>query len=252
MFGIDIFDATLLPAMLVALVAGVLSFLSPCVLPIVPPYLAYMGGISMGEMTGQGAARRRVILPALFFVMGLSTVFLILGFTASAFGSFVLSNQQLLARISGGIVIVFGLHFLGVFRIPFLDRDMRMDAGERSGSAFGAYVLGLAFAFGWTPCIGPQLGAILSLAAQEGSTGRGTLLLGIYALGLGMPFLVAAIFIERSMVLMTKLKRHMKLIERLMGGLLLLVGLALVSGMFTDFSYWMLETYDTLGLPLPG
>lgn len=252
MFGIDLFDASLMPAMLVALAAGVLSFLSPCVLPIVPPYLAYMGGISMGEMTGQGAARRRVILPALFFVMGLSTVFLILGFTASAFGSFVLSNQQLLARISGGVVIVFGLHFLGVFRIPFLDRDMRMDAGERSGSAFGAYVLGLAFAFGWTPCIGPQLGAILSLAAQEGSTGRGTLLLGIYALGLGLPFLLAAIFIERSIALMTKLKRHMKLIERLMGGLLLLVGLALVSGMFTDFSYWMLETYDTLGLPLPG
>ena len=252
MFGIDLFDASLMPALLVALVAGVLSFLSPCVLPIVPPYLAYMGGISMGEMTGQGVARRRVILPALFFVMGLSTVFLILGFTASAFGAFVLNNQQLLARISGVVVIIFGLHFLGVFRIPILDREMRVDAGQRGGSAFGAYVLGLAFAFGWTPCIGPQLGAILSLAAQEGSTGRGTLLLGIYALGLGLPFLFAAIFIERSMVLMTKLKRHMRLIERLMGGLLLVVGLALVTGFFTDFSYWMLETYDALGLPLPG
>lgn len=252
MFGIDLIDASLLPAMMVALMAGVLSFLSPCVLPIVPPYLAYMGGISMGEMTGQGAARRRVILPALFFVMGLSTVFLILGFTASAFGAFVLSNQLLLARISGVIVIIFGLHFLGVFRIPVLDRDLRMDAGDRSGSAFGAYVLGLAFAFGWTPCIGPQLGTILSLAAQEGSTSRGTLLLGVYALGLGLPFLCAAIFIERSMILMAKLKRHMKLIERLMGGLLLVVGLALVSGMFTDFSYWMLETYEALGLPLPG
>ncbi|CAN1504040.1 CcdA Cytochrome c biogenesis protein [Paracoccaceae bacterium] len=252
MFGIDLFDASLMPALLVALVAGVLSFLSPCVLPIVPPYLAYMGGISMGEMTGQGVARRRVILPALFFVMGLSTVFLILGFTASAFGAFVLNNQQLLARISGIVVIIFGLHFLGVFRIPILDREMRVDAGQRGGSAFGAYVLGLAFAFGWTPCIGPQLGAILSLAAQEGSTGRGTLLLGIYALGLGLPFLFAAIFIERSIVVMTKLKRHMRLIERLMGGLLLVVGLALVTGFFTDFSYWMLETYDALGLPLPG
>jgi cytochrome c-type biogenesis protein len=252
MFGIDLFDASLLPAMLVALLAGVLSFLSTCVLPIVPPYLAYMGGISMGEMTGRGVARRRVILPALFFVMGLSTVFLILGFTASAFGAFVLNNQLLLARISGVVVIIFGLHFLGLFRIPMLDREMRVDAGERGGSALGAYVLGLAFAFGWTPCIGPQLGAILSLAAQEGSTGRGTLLLGIYALGLGLPFLIAAIFIERSMVLMTKLKRHMRLIERLMGGLLLVVGLALVTGFFTDFSYWMLETYDALGLPLPG
>jgi cytochrome c-type biogenesis protein len=252
MFGIEIIDASLLPAMTVALLAGVLSFLSPCVLPIVPPYLAYMGGISMGEMTGPTAARRRVIVPALFFVMGLSTVFLILGFTASAFGAFVLQNQDLLSKASGVVVIIFALHFLGVFRIPLLDREARLDAGDKGGSAFGAYVLGLAFAFGWTPCIGPQLGAILSLAAQEGSTERGTLLLGIYALGLGLPFLVAAIFIERSIALMTKLKRHMKLIERCMGGLLLIVGLALLTGAFTDFSYWMLETYDALGLPVPG
>ena len=252
MFGIEIIDAALIPAMLVALAAGVLSFLSPCVLPIVPPYLAYMGGISMGEMTGQGAARRRVILPALFFVLGLSTIFLLLGFTASAFGAFVLNNQVLLARISGVVVIVFGLHFLSIFRIPLLDREMRMDAGEQGGGALGAYVLGLAFAFGWTPCIGPQLGAILSLAAQEGSMERGTLLLGVYALGLGLPFLLAAVFIERSMTLMARLKRHMKLIERLMGGLLILVGLALVTGAFSDFSYWMLETYEFLGVPLPG
>ncbi len=252
MFGIEIIDAALVPAMAVAMLAGILSFLSPCVLPIVPPYLAYMGGISMGEMTGAGQARKRVIVPALFFVMGLSTIFLLLGFTASAFGSFVLQNQLLLARISGVVIIIFGLHFLSVFRIGLLDREMRMDAGDRGGSAAGAYVLGLAFAFGWTPCIGPQLGAILSLAAQEGSMERGTLLLGVYALGLGLPFLLAAIFIERSMVLMAKLKRHMKLIERLMGTLLVVVGLALVTGFFTDFSYWMLETYDALGLPLPG
>jgi cytochrome c-type biogenesis protein len=251
MFGIEIIDAALLPAMLVALVAGVLSFLSPCVLPIVPPYLAYMGGISVGEMK-DGSQKHRVILPALFFVMGLSTVFLILGFTASAFGTFVLDNQVLLARISGVIVIVFGLHFLGILPIPYLHREVRVDAGDRGGSAFGAYVLGLAFAFGWTPCIGPQLGAILSLAAQEGSMERGTLLLGVYALGLGLPFLLAAIFIEKSMHLMTKLKRYMKLIERLMGGLLILVGLMLVTGAFTDFSYWMLELYDALGVPLPG
>ncbi len=252
MFGFEIIDAALLPAMLVALLGGVLSFLSPCVLPVVPPYLAYMGGISMGEMTGGGVARRRVILPALFFVLGLSTIFLLLGFTASFFGTFVLANQVLLAQISGVVVIGFGLHFLGVIRLPFLDREARLDAGDRGGSALGAYVLGLAFAFGWTPCIGPQLGAILSLAAQEGSMERGTLLLGVYALGLGLPFLIAAIFIERSMAVMAKLKRHMKLVERLMGGLLILVGLALVTGAFTDFSYWMLEAYQFLGLPLPG
>ena len=166
MFGIEIIDASLLPAMLVALVAGIISFLSPCVLPIVPPYLAYMSGVSLNDMSGVQAARRRAIIAALFFVMGLSTVFLILGFTASAFGAFFLQNQILFARISGVVIIVFGLHFLGVFRIPFLDREARVDAGDKGGSSFGAYVLGLAFAFGWTPCIGPQLGAILSLAAS--------------------------------------------------------------------------------------
>lgn len=247
MFGIDLFDAGMLPAMLVALMAGVLSFLSPCVLPIVPPYLAYMGGISMPEMRADGsAARRRILLPALFFVMGLSTVFLFLGFTASAFGAFFLKNQELFAKISGAMVIVLGLHFLGVFRIPILDREARLDAGEQGGSALGAYVLGLAFAFGWTPCIGPQLGAILSLAANEASMTRGTALLGIYAVGLGLPFLLAALFIERAIGLMTRLKRHMKLIERAMGLLLLLVGLALVTGALSDFSFYLIETFPFL------
>lgn len=252
MFGFDLIDAGLLPAMAVALIAGLLSFLSPCVLPIVPPYLAYMGGISMSEMRGDHKARRLIILPALFFVMGLSTIFLLLGFTASAFGAFFLQNQVMFSRISGVLVLVFGLHFLGVFRIGLLDRDMRLDAGEKGGSALGAYLLGLAFAFGWTPCIGPQLGAILSLAAQEGSVQRGTVLLAVYAMGLGLPFLAAAMFIERSIGLMNVLKRHMKLIERAMGVLLLVVGLALITGAFTDFSWWLLEIFGAMGIPLLG
>jgi len=247
MAGFDLFDAGLLPAMLIALMGGVLSFLSPCVLPIVPPYLAYMSGISMHEMRGDTRARRRVILPALFFVLGLSTVFLFLGFTASAFGMFFLQYQDWFSKISGVVVIVFGLHFLGVFRIPMLDRDTRMDAGDQGGSAFGAYVLGLAFAFGWTPCIGPQLGAILSLAASEASLTRGTLLLGVYALGLGVPFFLAAVFIERAIGLMTRLKPHMRLIERAMGLLLLAVGLALLTGAFTAFSWFLLEKLPFLG-----
>ncbi|QJF51059.1 cytochrome c biogenesis CcdA family protein [Roseobacter ponti] len=246
MFGIEIIDAGLLPAMFVALAAGVISFLSPCVLPIVPPYLAYMSGVSMNEMTGETAARRRSVIAAVFFVLGLSTVFLILGFTASAFGAFFLQNQVIFARVSGVVIIVFGLHFLGVFRISFLDREARMDVGDKGGSSFGAYVLGLAFAFGWTPCIGPQLGAILSLAASEASVTRGTLLLGIYAAGLGIPFLLAAIFMTRAIGVMDRLKRHMQLIERLMGGLLLLVGLAMVTGAFTTFSWWLLEQFPVL------
>ncbi|MDR0808893.1 MAG: cytochrome c biogenesis protein CcdA [Gemmobacter sp.] len=247
MFGINLFDASLLPAMLVALSAGVLSFLSPCVLPIVPPYLAYMGGISMPELREGGmAARRRILLPALFFVLGLSTVFLFLGFTASAFGAFFLKNQQVFARISGLMVIVLGLHFLGVFRISILDREARMDAGDRGGSALGAYVLGLAFAFGWTPCIGPQLGAILSLAASEASMTRGTALLAVYAIGLGLPFLLAALFVERALGLMARLRPHMRLIERIMGLLLLLVGLLLVTGALSDISFWLLDTFPAL------
>ena len=246
MFGIEIIDASLVPAMFVALLGGIISFLSPCVLPIVPPYLAYMSGVSIGEIQGTSAARRKAILAASFFVLGLSTVFLILGFTASAFGAFVLQNQEWFARISGVVVIVFGLHFLSVFRIPLLDREARMDTGDKGGSALGAYVLGLAFAFGWTPCIGPQLGAILSLAASEASVTRGTLLLGIYALGLGVPFLLAAIFLTRSMAIMNRLKRHMGLIEKVMGGLLLVVGIALVTGLFTSFSFWLLETFPAL------
>ncbi|NRB04651.1 MAG: cytochrome c biogenesis protein CcdA [Rhodobacteraceae bacterium] len=248
MIGIDIIDAGLLPAMFIALVAGLISFLSPCVLPIVPPYLAYMSGVSMGELTDAERPTNKATVPALFFVLGLSTVFLILGFTASAFGAFFLQNQTLFTQISGAVVMVFGLHFLGVFRIPFLDREARMDAGDRGGSSFGAYVLGLAFAFGWTPCIGPQLGAILSLAASEASVARGTVLLAIYAAGLGIPFLLAAMFMTRAVGIMNRLKRHMHTIERAMGLLLLLVGVAMLTGAFTWFSYWLLEQFPALAL----
>ena len=246
MFGIDIIDASLLPAMSVALLAGVISFLSPCVLPIVPPYLAYLSGMSVGEISDDGRGRNRATISALFFVLGLSTVFIILGFAASAFGAFFLQNQVLFAQISGVVVIIFGLHFLNVFRIPFLDQAARLEAGDQGGSAFGAYVLGLAFAFGWTPCIGPQLGAILTLAATEASVSKGTFLLGVYAAGLGIPFLLAALFMSRAIGLMNRLKRHMLTIERVMGGLLIAVGLALVTGAFTRFSWWLLEAFPAL------
>jgi cytochrome c-type biogenesis protein len=246
MFGFDLIDAALLPAIGISLLAGVFSFLSPCVLPIVPPYLAYMSGVSIGEMRDETAARRKAVISALFFVLGLSTVFLFLGFTASAFGAFFLTNQQLFSQIAGVVVIVFGLHFLGVFRIPILDREARIDSGDAGGSAFGAYILGLAFAFGWTPCIGPQLGAILSMAASEASVTRGTMLLGVYAAGLGIPFLLAAVFLNRSMTLMNRIKPHMRLIERIMGLLLIFVGVALLTGAFSAFAWWLLETFPAL------
>lgn len=247
MFGIDLFDASLLPALLVALTAGVLSFLSPCVLPIIPPYLAYMGGISMSDLTeGQSKSRRPAVIASAFFVLGLSTVFLILGFTASAFGRFFLQNQVLFGQIAGVVIIIFGLHFIGVFRIPLLMREARLDAGDRGGSAFGAYILGLAFAFGWTPCIGPILGAILSLSAQEESITRGTILMAVYAAGLGLPFILSAIFINRAMGVMNRLKRHMGMIEKTMGALLVLVGVMMLTGAFSRMSYWLLENIPFL------
>ena len=247
MFGIDIFDASLLPALMISLAAGVLSFLSPCVLPIVPPYLAYMGGVTVSDMQGaETRARRRAVASAAFFVLGLSTVFLFLGFTASAFGRFFLSNQEWFVSIAGIVIMIFGAHFIGVYRIGFMDREMRMDAGDRGGSMFGAYVLGLAFAFGWTPCIGPILGAILSIAASEADVVRGTTLLAAYALGLGIPFLLVAAFFPSMSGLMNWMKRHMDRIEKVMGLLLWTVGLLMLTGKFTDFSWWLNEQFPVL------
>ena len=249
MFGIELIDAGLLPAMAVALVAGLLSFLSPCVLPIVPPYLAYMSGVSMAELTDAAGrrARRRAVVTALFFVLGLSTVFLFLGFTASAFGAFFLQNQTYFNIAAGIVVMFFGGHFVGAYRIPFLLREARIDAGDRGGSAFGAYLLGLAFAFGWTPCIGPQLGAILSIAASEASVTRGTVLLAVYAAGLGIPFLLVAGFLPSLTGVMGWMKRHMEQIERIMGLLLWTIGLLMLTGGFSSFSYWLLEMFPALG-----
>ena len=246
MFDTSIIDAGFALAALVALIAGLLSFLSPCVLPIVPPYIAYIGGISMAEMNHTGGGHRRALLPAGFFVLGLSTVFLFMGFAASAFGRFFLQNQQWFTTLSGVIVMVFGAHFLGVLRLSFLDREARIDAGDRGGSSLGAYILGLAFAFGWTPCIGPQLGMILSLAAQDSSLARGTTLLAIYALGLGIPFLLVAAFFPRLAGAMGFMKRHMGRIERIMGLLLWTIGLLMLTGDFSQFSYWLLETFPGL------
>lgn len=246
MFGIEIIDAALLPAMAVALVAGIISFLSPCVLPVVPPYLAYMSGITVNDLSAAGNPRSRAVVPALFFVLGLSTVFLLLGFAASAAGMVFLQYQGYFNTLAGVVVMIFGAHFVGVYRIGFLDREARMDVGDRGGSSFGAYVLGLAFAFGWTPCIGPQLGAILSLAASEGSVTRGTALLAVYAVGLGVPFLLVAAFLPKLGGLMTWMKRHMEKIERVMGLLLWTIGLLMLTGGFSAFSFWLLETFPAL------
>ena len=245
MFGIDIFDASLIPAVLVSLLAGLISFLSPCVLPIVPPYLAYMSGISLDRSAEK--SNFKVVIIAAFFVMGLSTVFLILGVAASSFGLLLLGYKDLLTIIAGLLIMCFGLHFLGIVSIPILNREVRFDVGDKGGSFFGAYLLGLAFAFGWTPCIGPQLGAILSLAASEASLYKGMILLGFYAFGLGIPFLIVAAFLSKMGNTLLFFKQNLELIERVMGLLLWTVGLLMLSGGFTDLSFWLLETFPYLG-----
>jgi cytochrome c-type biogenesis protein len=241
-----ILDATLIPALGIALAAGVLSFLSPCVLPIVPPYLAYMGGVSLSALGSDRSARHRALLAAAFFVLGLSTVFLLLGFAFSAIGRLFLQHQDWFIMAAGITIMVFGLHFLGILRLPFLLREARLDAGERGGSALGAYVLGLAFAFGWTPCLGPILGAILGMAASEADLARGTLLLAAYAAGLGLPFLLVAAFFSRLSGTLAFMRRHMDRIERFSGLLLWTVGLMMLTGQFTDFSWWLLERFPAL------
>jgi len=245
MFGIEIIDAGLLPALFVALAAGVISFLSPCVLPIVPPYLAYMSGVTVSELN-RDTGPRSAFMPSVFFVMGLSTVFLLLGFAASALGKVLLSYSDVFSTVSGIVVMIFGAHFVGVYRIGILDREARLDVGDQGGSSVGAYVLGVAFAFGWTPCIGPQLGAILSIAASEASIAKGLVLLGTYAIGLGIPFILVALYLPKLGGVMGWMKAHMSQIERIMGLLLWTVGLLMLTGGFSDFSYWLLEVFPAL------
>ena len=247
MFGIEIIDASLLPALIVALFAGLISFLSPCVLPIVPPYLAYMSGIALNDVENK-KGRQKIVFTALFFVLGLSTVFILLGFSASAIGTVFFEYQNLLNTIAGLVIMLFGLHFLNILRLKILDREARFEAGNYQGTAFGSYFLGLAFAFGWTPCIGPQLGAILSLAASNGSIAKGTFLLAVYAVGLGIPFLIFAIFIHKLDGTLKLIKGYFQIIERIMGLLLWTVGLLMLTGGFSSISFWLLETFPSLGV----
>ena len=246
MFGFEIYDASLALSMMLALAGGLLSFMSPCVFPVALPYLAYMGGVSVGEMDQDVAARRRALLAAVFFVLGLSTVFLLLGAAAAGFGRMFLQYQGYLSMGAGVLVIAFGLHFIGVYRFKFLDREARIDAGDQGGSAFGAYLLGLAFAFGWTPCLGPILGGILSMAASGADLGKGVGLLALYAAGLGIPFLLLAALLPRLSGLMAWMRRNLSTVEKVSGVLLVLVGLLLLTGQFTVISNWLLNTFPAL------
>jgi cytochrome c-type biogenesis protein len=232
-----------------ALIAGLLSFVSPCVLPLVPPYLCYIGGVSLDQLTGEGSeggARRRVTLSALTFVLGFSTVFILLGATASAIGRLVASYLDVLAIIAGGVIIIMGLHFLGLLKIPFLYRQARMEIGNRPAGPLGAYVVGLAFAIGWTPCIGPVLAAILAVAGAEETVMSGALLLAVYSLGLGIPFLAAGLFAGSFMKFMRRFRNHVGKVEKTMGALLVVTGVLFITGYMSTMSFWLLNTFPGL------
>ena len=233
-----------------ALLAGLISFLSPCVLPLVPPYLCYMAGVSLDQLTGQSSevvAKRTVMLSAAAFVLGFSTVFVTLGATASVVGRFVAGYADILAVVGGSIIVVMGLHFLGLFKIPFLQRTLRVDVDNRAGPV-GSYLLGLAFAIGWTPCIGPVLGTILFVAGSEQTVGRGAGLLAVYSLGLGLPFIVAGLFAGSFMKFMRRFRTHLGTVERAMGAALVVTGVLFITGQITAFSFWILSIFPNLAL----
>ena len=231
-----------------AMLGGLISFLSPCVLPLVPPYLSFLAGTTFDRLNaGDGAVRRRAMLAALLFVAGFSTVFVLLGATASALGQVIRQHVHVLSTVAGLAIIVMGLHFLGVFRIGLFYREARFNIDKPVG-LWGAYAMGLAFAFGWTPCIGPVLAAILTVAGSEQSVAQGALLLAAYSAGLGIPFVLAAFAMKPFVALLKSIRSRFALVEKTMGGLLVLTGIAFLTGWITNMSFWLLETFPALAI----
>lgn len=238
-------------SIIVAFLAGVLSFLSPCVLPLVPPYLCFLAGTSLDDLTSDephtDEINRQALIGSLYFIAGFSTIFIALGATASAVGQLLVSNLNVLAKVGGVMIIIMGLHFLGLFRIAFLGRQARHHGPSVTSGPVGAYAMGLAFAFGWTPCIGPVLAAILAVAASEQSVVKGAGLLAVYSAGIGVPFLLAAFAVKPFMRFLQRFKSQLGRVEKVMGGLLVVTGVLFLTGDMSRFSYWLLETFPVLG-----
>lgn len=236
--------------LIAAFSAGIISFLSPCVLPLVPAYVSYVAGHSLHASAPRidTRTRARAAVMSLFFVLGFSAVFIALGASATALGGLLLQYRYEANIVGGVIVIVFGLFMLGLMRhVPWFHRDVRFHPRVGGGHPTAAFVLGLAFGFGWTPCIGPVLGVILTASAMQESASGGVTLLGAYALGLGVPFLLSALFLRELLGRLTALRHAGRLLQALAGVIMVLVGIAMVTGQLTAFSYWLLETFPALG-----
>jgi len=241
-----------------ALLGGLLSFLSPCVLPLVPAYLSYISGVEVDTLRSgdDSSLKWRALIQALWFVAGFSLVFITLGATATVLGSWLLANLGILVKVAGVIIFVFGMHYAGIIRIPFLMFEARLNPNANAAKGVGALVLGSAFAFGWTPCVGPILGAILAVAGAQEQVSEGIVLLTIYSAGLAIPFIVAALAMDRFMHWMHSFKSHFRVVEIVSGVLLMLVGVMIFTGSFTIISTWMIEWFPALanieGLVAPG
>ncbi len=232
-----------------AFLAGLLSFVSPCVLPLVPPYLCFLAGTTLDQLTGEDEGRvprLSIFLSALAFVLGFTAVFVVLGASASAIGRVVMSHLDVFGYVAGAIIIVMGLHFLGIFRIGLLYREARVHVERRPAGLLGAFLVGIAFAFGWTPCVGPVLAAILFVAGSEDTVADGAVLLAVYSLGIGLPFLLASLFAGPFMGLMRRFRPQMGKVEKAMGALLVLTGVMFLTGQMATLSYWLLETFPGL------
>lgn len=230
--------------LLAALLAGTVSFLSPCVLPLVPGYVSYIAG-----RTGKGAApsRATMIWLSICFVLGFSTIFIALGASATALGQALMQWRYELNILGGAIVALFGLFMLGATRIRALERDLRFDLDIPGGQPMASYILGLAFGFGWTPCIGPILGAILTASAMQASVSDGVMLLTVYSAGLGIPFILVAAFIQQAGAKLRSVRGMGRGLHKVAGGVMVLMGLAMMTGQLSVFSYWLLETFPVLG-----
>jgi cytochrome c-type biogenesis protein len=244
-----------------AFLAGLLSFLSPCVLPLVPPYLCFIAGTSLEDLTSEAetdrGVQRKALAASVLFVLGFSTVFIALGASASVIGQWLREattweitigsmNFPVLTSVAGVIIIIMGLHFLGAFRIGLLSREVRYQQEAKPVGLFGAYAIGLAFALGWTPCIGPVLAAILTVAGSADGVAAGAGLLAVYSAGLGVPFLLAAVAMPQFLVFMKRFRRHLGFVEKAMGAMLVITGVLFLTGTFTTLSYWMIETFPGL------
>jgi cytochrome c-type biogenesis protein len=235
-------------SLIAAFVAGVLSFISPCVLPLVPGYLSFISGVSLESMRsapGDTAAPappglgRQVFFASLAFVFGFSVVFIALGAAASTLGAALLEWRNVMGKIAGVLLVIFGLHTMGLLKVSWLYQEKRIQTNAKPAGLVGAFVVGLAFAFGWTPCIGPILGTILALAADEGNLQRGVVLLSVYSLGLGVPFLLTSLMVNQFFKAFAKIRRHYKLIEITAGVLMVTVGVLIFTNRFTIITQYL-------------